>query len=267
MTGSADPRANRPRHPAVAGVAINLGTLADAVGETVARLQRGDGFTLFTLNLDHVVKLRWNPAFRAAYRRATLVSADGWPVAWLANRGASRGEGRVRRTAGSDLVEPLCEVAARRGIPIYLVGPERGVQSAAMAALRRRYRGLRFVGAEAPQIPPDGAPFDHEALARRIAASGAKLCILCLGAPKQELLADVLARQCPDIGFVCAGAALDFIADVVSRAPEWMRRVGLEWLWRLAHEPRRLAGRYLACAYILVLLGLGFPVIPGQKHP
>ncbi|HEY1942639.1 MAG TPA: WecB/TagA/CpsF family glycosyltransferase [Roseiarcus sp.] len=249
---------------AVAGVTVNLGTLAEAVSETIARTNRGHGFTLFTLNLDHVVKLRWNPDFRAAYRRATLVSADGWPVAWLANRGAQPGEAKVRRTTGADLVEPICEVAARRGVGVYLVGPERGAQSAAIAALRRRHRGLRILGAEAPVIGAV-APFDHEALARRIAASGAKLCFVCLGAPKQELLADALARHCPDVGFVCVGAALDFVAEIVTRAPQWMRRSGLEWLWRLAQEPRRLAGRYLACAYVLVLLGLGLPVVPREE--
>jgi len=255
------------KHPiAVAGVTVNLSTLAEAVAETIGRTQRGHGFTLFTLNLDHVVKLRWNVDFRAAYRRATFVSADGWPVAWLANRSTPAGEAKVRRTTGSDLVEPLCEVAARRRFPIYIVGPERGVQSAAIAALRRRHRGLRIAGAEAPQISAE-ARFDHAALARRIAASGAKLCFVCLGAPKQELLADTLARHCPDVGFVCVGAALDFVAEVVKRAPGWMRRSGLEWLWRLAQEPRRLAGRYLVCAYVLVLLGLGFAVVPHEEYP
>jgi exopolysaccharide biosynthesis WecB/TagA/CpsF family protein len=268
MTGSVDPRAiGAASRPIVAGVSLNLGSLAEAVGEAMARTQRGEGYTFFTLNLDHVVKLRWSAAFRAAYRRATLVSADGWPVAWLANRGVAPGDSRIRRATGSDLVEPLCEVSARRGYPIYLVGPERGVQSAAMATLRQRHRGLRFAGAEAPQIAAGDPSFDYEGLASRISASGAKLCFLCLGAPKQELLADALSRHCPEVGFVCVGAALDFIATIAPRAPRWIRRSGFEWLWRLAHEPRRLAGRYLACAYILVLLGLGFPVVPKEEYP
>jgi N-acetylglucosaminyldiphosphoundecaprenol N-acetyl-beta-D-mannosaminyltransferase len=268
MGGSVDVEAIAPDHPpAVAGVAVNIASLTQAVGETIACTQQDIGFTLFTLNLDHVVKLRWSPAFRAAYRRATYVSADGWPVAWLANRGgASLLDGRVRRTAGADLVEPLCEVAARRAIARDFVGPGRGPQSAAIAALRRRYYGLRIVGAEAPRLAAGDPAFDHAGLAARIVESGAKLCFLCLGAPKQELLADALAPHCPDVGFVCVGAALDFIADVGLRAPPWMQRGGLEWLWRLVREPRRLAARYLACAYILILLGLGMRVVPQEEY-
>jgi N-acetylglucosaminyldiphosphoundecaprenol N-acetyl-beta-D-mannosaminyltransferase len=268
MDGSIDLAAIAPDHsPAVAGVHVNIASLTQAIGETIACARHGYGFTLFTLNLDHVVKLRWSPAFRAAYRRATYVSADGWPVAWLANRGrVSLLDGRVRRTAGADLVEPLCEVAARRDIPLYVVGPGRGPQSAAIAALRRRYNGLRIVGAEAPRLAAGDPAFDHAALAARIAESGAKLCFICLGAPKQELLADALAPQCPEVGFVCVGAAFDFIADASLRAPPWMQRSGIEWLWRLAREPRRLAARYLVCAYILVLLGLGIRIVPQEEY-
>lgn len=253
------------RRPAVAGVPVTLNCLAEAVGEAVARLRRGEGFTLFALNLDHIVKMRWSAAFRAAYRRATFVCADSWPAAWLASRGGALREGQVMRTAGADLVEPLCEVAARRGFPIFLVGPGRGVQSAAIATLRRRFRGLRIVGAEAPDPVAGDPAFDAVALAGRIRARGAKLCFLCLSSPKQELLADALATLCPGVGIVCAGAALDFIAELTPRAPEWMQRRGLDGLWRLGIEPRRLAADAAASAYILVRLGLGLRVVPPEE--
>ncbi len=252
------------RRAAVAGVRVNLDSLAQTTAETIDRAQRGKGFTLFTLNLDHVVKLRWSAAFRAAYRRATFVSADGWPIAWLANRGASPFDSRIERTTGADLVEPLCEAAARRGLALYLVGPGQRAQAAAIAALQRRYPKLRIVGAEAPRHGATEQQFYRFTLARRIAASRARICLISLGAPKQELLADALATRCPGVGFVCVGAALDFIADEARRAPGWMRRGGLEWLWRLVHEPRRLAVRYAACAHVLLLLGLGFSVVPQE---
>ena len=103
-------------------------------------------------------------------------------------------------------------------------------------------------------------------MAARIRASGARLCLVALGAPKQELLADALAAHCPSVGFLCIGAALGFIAGHPRRAPLWMRRSGLEWLWRLAAEPHRLAARYAACAYAFVLLGIGVEVFPAEER-
>ena len=95
-----------------------------------------------------------------------------------------------------------------------------------------------------------GADFDVAGLAARINASGARLCLLCLGAPKQELLAEALHRRCPSVGFLGVGASLDFIAGEVSRAPRWMQKTGLEWTWRLLSQPRRLGLRYARCALL-----------------
>jgi N-acetylglucosaminyldiphosphoundecaprenol N-acetyl-beta-D-mannosaminyltransferase len=250
----------------VAGLNVNVATLAEAVDVAIARAIKRNGFTFYTLNLDHIVKLRWSAAFRAAYRRATFVCADGWPIVRLANRAAQPGARAIQRTTGADFVEPLLSAAALRGLPIYLVGPTPGVQADALAALRQRLPDLRVVGVEAPEIAGDDPLFDRLGLARRIRASGARLCLIALGAPKQELIADALAAQCPSVGFVCVGAALDFIAKRTRRAPAWMRNCGLEWLWRLGSEPLRLAPRYLLCAYVLLLLELGFAVVPSGER-
>ena len=90
----------------------------------------------------------------------------------------------------------------------------------------------------------------------RVGNSGAALCFLALGAPKQELLAQIGRKTCPHTGFLAIGAALDFIAGHQQRAPRWMQRLGLEWLYRLAHQPRRLAGRYARSALIFASLAL-----------
>jgi exopolysaccharide biosynthesis WecB/TagA/CpsF family protein len=103
-------------------------------------------------------------------------------------------------------------------------------------------------------------------MAERVRASGARLCLVALGAPKQELLADALAPHCPSVGFLCVGAALNFVGGHSRRAPLWMRRIGLEWLWRLGAEPYRLAARYAACAYVFLLLGFGVDVVPAEER-
>jgi len=232
------------------GVTINVPTLRAAYGEVARRALSEIGFALFTLNLDHLATMRSNARFRAAYQRASLVTADGWPVVWLANRGNVR----LERTCGSDLVDPVCKSAAKLGIPVFFVGPEPSSQIYALSALRKRYPTLNMVGRYAPSISTMPTVEEADAVAKRINDSGARLCFVCLGAPKQELLVDALAPLCQGVGFLCVGAALDFISGHSRRAPYWLQRAGLEWLWRLLGDPKRLAPRYLASAHALILL-------------
>ena len=243
----------------IEGVTINLPTLEAATRAALARAGAGQGFSLFTLNLDHLVKLKTSPDFSAAYARAGLVTADGWPVVWLAQRQGAR----LERASGADMVLPVCEGAAARGSSIYFVGPGPQAQAAALDILKGRFPKFKIAGAEAPKLPSgetfaELAAFDLDALAARINASGASLCFLSLGAPKQELLADVLSARCPTVGFLCVGAALDFISGQVKRAPMWMQKSKLEWFWRLISDPKRLTVRYARCgALFLGLIARG----------
>ena len=265
MSGSVLHAAIAPqRRTEVAGFALNIASIPQAVDSAIDYAVQGRGFTFHTLNLDHVAKLRRSAPFRNSYRRATFVCADGWPIAWLANRAAGR---RVfERTPGADLIEPLLQAAAERSLPVYLIGPGPRAQAAAVAKLKRSAPDLVIAGAETPRVELGDIELVRLAMAERIRASGARLCLVALGAPKQELLADALAAQCPSVGFLCVGAALDFIAGHTRRAPVWMQRSGLEWLWRVGTEPHRLGIRYAACAHAFVLLGIGVDVVPAEER-
>jgi exopolysaccharide biosynthesis WecB/TagA/CpsF family protein len=236
----------------VGGQAINLADGEDALARVGAYLQAGEGFTFATLNLDHLVKLRQNPAFRAAYARTTLVTADGAPVAAMARETAPQ----VRRTTGADLFQPLCAVAARAGAPIALFGSSQDSLEQAAAELRAKIDGLAVVHVEAPSQGFDPCSAEADAAGARIAASGARLVFVCLGAPKQEIFADRMARRHPGLGFVGVGASADFVAGAQKRAPLLAQKMGLEWFWRMATNPRRLAWRYLQCAVLLAQLKL-----------
>ena len=231
----------------VDGQLINILNPDEAVAVVRGRLLSGLGFTFATLNLDHLVKRRADPAFRKAYARATLVSADGAPIVAL-GRGQTPS---LRRTTGADLVLPLCAMAEREGLPVAFFGSTETILSGATARLREKFPELRIAYMESPAFGFD--PFSDEAAAAgaRIAASGAKLVFVCLGAPKQEVFADRLAQTCAGIGFIGVGAAVDFIVGAQARAPQWMRRAGVEGFWRAASNPRRLAGRYARCALLL----------------
>jgi N-acetylglucosaminyldiphosphoundecaprenol N-acetyl-beta-D-mannosaminyltransferase len=243
----------------------NLRVSTRPLSETAARICEAAGapgaHTVFTLNLDHVVKMRSNAAFRAAYARAGLITADGFPVVLA---GSLRGI-RFDRVAGSDLVAPICAEAARTAKSIYLFGSSPDVLFRASQVLYQRQPGLDIAGVLAP--PQGFSPTSEEA--RRsieiIGESGAALCFVALGAPKQELFADYAKQVLPNVSFVCIGAGLDFITGAQVRAPYWMQRAGLEWLWRVAKSPGRLLHRYLLC--IAVLPGfLARAVLVPQRH-
>ena len=242
------------------GQRVNVGTLPDAVAKAVRRVRKGEPFTLFTLNLDHLVKRRTDARFREAYARAHLVTADGAPVVALSRKqGAS-----LSRTTGADLVLPLCKAAAAERIPVFLFGSDQHVLECAADVLREQAPGLDVRGCTAP--PHGFDPFSPEADAAgaAIAASGARLCLVARGAPKQELFADRMAARGWPVGWVCIGAALDFVAGAQNRAPAAFQKTGLEWTWRLLTNPRRLALRYAKCARLmleLTLLGSNRPVV------
>jgi N-acetylglucosaminyldiphosphoundecaprenol N-acetyl-beta-D-mannosaminyltransferase len=198
---------------------------------------------VFTLNLDHVVKMRKDLAFRAAYERAPLITADGFPIV-LACRLQGK---RVSRVTGSDLIGPISAEAARCGKSVYLFGSSLPILIKASRVLEESNPGLRIAGFFAPPQGFDPASEESRQCIAAIGDSRADLCFVALGAPKQEKFADYGRSLLTTTSFVCIGAGLDFIAGAQVRAPTWMQRWGLEWLWRAASDPQRLAYRYLLC--------------------
>lgn len=207
----------------------------------------GKGFSVATLNLDHVVKLSQNPQFRDAYRVQSHVTADGNPIVWLSRLAGQQ----VELVPGCELIEPLCAQAARAQVPVALFGATEASLVDAARQLALRHPGLEVVLTRAPAM---GFDPQSEAAVQDIAAikdSGARLCFLALGAPKQEVFAARAMQQLPQVGFVSIGAGLDFIAGTQTRAPAWVRAIAAEWIWRFLSNPRRLALRYFACIAML----------------
>jgi exopolysaccharide biosynthesis WecB/TagA/CpsF family protein len=230
----------------VAGVSVNIDSLPQALSAVIAASKCGRGFCLFTLNLDHCAKLRSNPQFKEAYRQAHYVTADGFPIVLLGRLFGVP----VKRTAGSDLLAPLCAQAARHDLPVFLLGPSMDVVERASARLAERAPKLLVRGSYTPGRNFDPESVDADVAIKRIRQSGARLCFIALGAPRQEIFAARCLTELPGTGFVCVGAAFDFLAGTQKRAPLFFRDHGLEWLWRLLSNPRRLAARYLQCAAV-----------------
>lgn len=224
------------------------------------RFEARDGFSVATLNLDHVVKLKRDPAFRSAYAAHTHVTADGNPIVWLSKLA---GQADVTLMPGSELIEPLAVMAAELDVPVGLFGATEDSLEAAAETLCARHPGLNIVIALAPTMgfDPDG-PMADDAIAR-IGASGARLVFLALGAPKQERFAAKAQKSLPETGFLSIGAGLDFISGAQVRAPKWVRAVAAEWLWRMLSNPRRLAARYGEC--ILAMPGLTVKALSARR--
>jgi exopolysaccharide biosynthesis WecB/TagA/CpsF family protein len=157
----------------------------------------------------------------------------------------------VERATGADLIRPLSEAAAETHVPVFLFGTSADVMAKAGRELGHLTDGaIDIAGTLAPSSSFDPEGPEADAAIETIRASGARLCYVALGAPKQEIfIAHALSRDLK-CGLIGIGAALDFIAGAQVRAPKAFRDNGLEWAWRLGSNPRRLARRYFECAVL-----------------
>lgn len=233
-------------------VGINVPTQAALMREVEARFDEERGFALATINLDHVTKLEQDESFRAAYAAQDLVVADGNPIVWVSRLAGKR----VDLMPGSELVIPLAQLAAEKNVSVALIGSSETSLAAAAEALKQTAKGLQISYIHAPAYGFDPQGEAAPAILKDVAASGVKLAFLALGAPKQELFAALGRELAPKVGFASIGAGLDFLSGTQVRAPKWVRKIAMEWAWRMLSNPRRLFMRYLSCA--LVLPGLGW---------
>lgn len=226
-------------------VAIDPVTEADAIATVLAALDRGQGGRIVTPNVDILRLARIDPTVRTHLADATLVVADGMPLVWASRLAGTR---LPQRVPGADLIWSLSYHLGRVGGTIYLlggaVGPPPAAERAA-AVLTAACPGLRVAGWDCPAYGFETDPEQLAEVRARVRAAEPDLVFVGLGFPKQERVIDVLRPELPAAWFLGCGAAIDFVAGRVRRAPRWLQRAGLEWAWRLGAEPRRLAGRYL----------------------
>jgi N-acetylglucosaminyldiphosphoundecaprenol N-acetyl-beta-D-mannosaminyltransferase len=219
---------------------VDAFTFDGALAALARLVERGRGGAVFTPNVDHVVVAGEDARFRDAYARADLSLCDGQPLRWTA---PLLGHVLPERISGADFFLPAMRLAAARGWKVYLLGGAPGVVAAAAVKLAREL-GLQVVGAEEPRIGLEPLSDEGDVVAA-VAAARPELLLVCLGAPKGERFIDRNRATLGSAVCLSIGASLDFYVGHVRRAPRWMRAAGLEWLFRLLQEPRRLAVRYL----------------------
>jgi N-acetylglucosaminyldiphosphoundecaprenol N-acetyl-beta-D-mannosaminyltransferase len=232
--------ARRPR-VAVSDVLIDQVDRAMAVQKLNEFLTSPGLHQIVTVNLDFLSIAHREVRFREIINNADLAVADGMPLVWVSR---IKDQPLPQRITGVELVHECCLIAARDHRSIYLLGAAPGIAEAAASQLIEQYPGLRIAGAYSPPYRTLTEAEDVE-LIRTINATNPDILLVALGAPRQDRwIYEHRARLTASIA-IGVGCVLDLYAGVVSRAPGWMQRTGLEWSYRLVQEPGRLWRRYI----------------------
>jgi N-acetylglucosaminyldiphosphoundecaprenol N-acetyl-beta-D-mannosaminyltransferase len=224
------------------GIRFSNLTFDEAVGRIVAMARTPEPQFAVTPNVDHIVQMRRDADMRAIYREADLSLCDGMPLKWAMTW---LGRPLKEKVSGSDLAAAVCGAAAREGVSVFFLGAAAGVAEECARRLTERFPGLKVAGVHSPPMGLEKDPESERRVIEIIRQARPGLLLVALGTPRQEKFIHRNLRAMNVPMSVGVGAAFDFIAGVVPRAPRWMRRCGLEWLWRLAREPKRLWRRYL----------------------
>jgi N-acetylglucosaminyldiphosphoundecaprenol N-acetyl-beta-D-mannosaminyltransferase len=261
MTSSSTPQASeiggeRPR-PAnnvrIGDVRIDDVTFDGALDAVEALITARKGGMVFTPNIDHIVLAEEDVRLHAAYEDVDLSLVDGTPVLWAARL---LGHPLPEKISGSDLCMPLLRRAAIRGWRVYFLGGPPGVGEKAAELVRAELPSIQIVGVDAPFVNLEKDDPRHPDVVARIVAAKPDVVLVAFGCPKQEVFIHRVSQAIAPAVALGIGAGLDFIAGTVARAPSWISKVGLEWAYRLAREPRRLWRRYLVRdpKFLLILL-------------
>lgn len=224
------------------GMRIHALSEPQVIEHILAELSAGRGGWLATPNLDHLRRLVSDPEFRSTCSRAALLVPDGIPLLWA---GRLQGTPLPGRVAGSDLISSLTAAAAAAGRSVFLLGGNPGTETGAARCLLDRHPGLRVAGTACPASGFERDEAAMNQLVETLTAARPDIVYVALGSPKQEVLMDRLAPTLPQTWWLGVGISFSFLHGEIRRAPRWMQKSGLEWLYRLIQEPRRLAGRYL----------------------
>ena len=230
-----------PQRVNVLGVGVSAITMADALATMDRWIATGVRRYVCVTGVHGVMESQADPSLRDIHNRAGLVTPDGMPLVWLSRL---RGHQHVERVYGPDLMLACCEASIKKGYRHFLYGGGPGVAERLATRLHERFADLQIVGMWSPPFR-DLTATEEEAMIDRIASSRPDIVWVGLSTPKQERWMARYVGRLPVPVLIGVGAAFDMHAGLKRQAPRWMQRSGLEWLFRLVTEPRRLWRRYL----------------------
>ena len=217
---------------------VDMEETVNAIEEMIAS---GGSHYIVPVNVDVIVRMEDDHYLRKIAAEADMVLVDGKPLIWIA---AMHRHPVKAKISGSDLVPRICEVSAKKGYSIFIIGGAEGIAARAKRNLESRLPSINIVGTYAPPMgfEKDAAELSH--INHMISLAHPDIVIACFGCPKQEKwIYENYLKYNAKVS-ICAGATVDFLAGNVRRAPKWMSDAGLEWLFRISQDPKRLFKRY-----------------------
>lgn len=217
-------------------------TMQEALETIDALIQENKNAYVVTPNVDHIVQLETNKELQDVYANASLILTDGKPLLWIAKW---YGTPIKEKISGSDLFPLLCDMAAKKGYSMFFLGAAEGVAAKAADNLMNKYKGLQVIGTYSPPYGFENDSSEMNKIDAMIKKARPDILIVGLGCPKQEkfIYNNFIKLGVPiSLGL---GASFDFEAGNIKRAPKWMANHGLEWLFRITQDPKRLMKRYL----------------------
>lgn len=217
---------------------LTMSETVEAIEKMIAEERKS---YVVAINVDVVMKIESDPYLKEIVDGADMVLVDGKPLVWISKL---HGKPLKAKISGSDLVPLLCEVSAKKGYRMFIIGGKDGIAEQAKRRLEEKYPDIQIVGTYAPPIGFEKDKKELNKINNMISEEKPDLLITCFGCPKQEKwIYENINRYDAKVS-VCAGATVDFLAGNVKRAPRWMSEHGLEWFYRFLQEPKRMFGRY-----------------------
>ena len=218
---------------------LNMAEVLDRIDKLIQIKKKS---YVVTPNVDHIVQLEKDSELQKVYKNADLILADGKPLIWISNYYKTPIKEKV---SGSDLFPLLCEMAGKKGYKMFFLGAAEGVAARAATNLKKRYSNLEVAGVYSPPFGFEENEEEVEKILQMIIKSNVDILIVGLGAPKQEKFIFKYHDRLNVPISLGLGASLDFEAGNIKRAPKWMQKSGLEWLFRITQDPRRMFKRYI----------------------
>lgn len=222
------------------GVPFDQVTTPQALEIIGEMIESGRPHMLATANVDFLAQVQEDESLRAILLATDLVVCDGTPLLWMSR---ILGSPLPERVAGSDLVPLLLDLASLKGHRVYFLGGREEVLETAEAKIRERWPALQIAGMYSPPFAPLDK-MDHADIRRRIKEARADILLVSFGCPKQEKWLSLNYKEAGVPVAIGVGATIDFLAGTMKRAPVWMRKAGMEWVFRALQEPKRLMRRY-----------------------
>lgn len=225
------------------GLPISTVTLKEAVCHLIlhAGSKEKKAKVVVTPNVDHVVMLERNSEIKSIYAKADYFFADGWPIVFASNILKKRISERV---TGADLMPELLQLANEIKMKVFIIGGYPGEEIAIYNKLKGIYPDVNFTISSPAAGFKNGSP-DSDKVVEQIKLNRPHIVFVCIGAPRQEVWAIQNKDLLPTNLILCVGAALDFMIGKVKRAPVIVRKIKMEWFWRLLSDPKRLWRRYI----------------------